>query len=303
MTGAGSLISAAARRLAVAGVEAAPREARLLLAQAMACSAQRLFNAPETPVPREAQARFEDLLCRRAAGEPLSRIAGKREFWSLEFALSPATLDPRPDSETLIEGVLRRLSGRSRALRILDLGTGSGCLLLALLSEYPSAWGLGIDRSIEAAATAARNAARLGLSERASFLTGDWAAALGLSGGGGFDLIVSNPPYIASEEIEALDPSVRIYDPRAALDGGPDGLDCYRTLLPQAAALLKPGGLLALEIGMSQARAVRRLASGLAGLGAFETLADLAGRDRCVLAAKESMDTAKKNLGIGAPAP
>jgi release factor glutamine methyltransferase len=222
--------------------------------------------------------RFAAMVSRRCAREPVSRILGSREFWSLRFAVGPATLDPRPDSETLVASVLARLPDRNAAIAILDLGTGTGCLLLALLSELPQATGIGIDLDAAARDTAAANAEALGLGARAAFRLGDWARDISAQ----FDVIVSNPPYIESMAIDELAPEVAQYDPRGALDGGPDGLSAYRALLPQAAQRLKPGGLLALEIGAGQGPAVRVLAAdaGFSDLGGAQ---DLAGIERCLL--------------------
>lgn len=277
----GAALAEGTARLAAAGVEGARRDARLLLAEAAGLEPGALTAWPERPLSADARRRYESHLARRASREPVARILGRREFWSLPFALSPATLDPRPDSETLVEALLACQPDRGRPLRLLDLGTGSGCLLLALLSELPAAWGLGLDRSAEAAATARRNAADLGLAERAAFLVGDWAAALA-DAQGGFDLVVSNPPYIARNALETLDPEVLRHDPRAALDGGPDGLSAYRALAGELPRLLRPGGWAAVEIGADQeASAAAALAGG--GLPEPALLRDLAGRPRGLL--------------------
>jgi release factor glutamine methyltransferase len=245
--------------LAAAGIEDAMREARLLQRQA----------ADETA--------FDAMIARRAAREPVSYILGRREFWSLDFAVTPACLDPRPDSETVVEAVLAKLPDRNRAWRILDLGTGSGCLLLALLSELPNATGVGLDVSPEALGVALGNAHRLGLGNRARFMERDWARGLD----GEFDVIVANPPYIPSAEIETLAPEIARYEPRRALDGGKDGLDAYRAIIPNLGRALAPGGFAALEIGATQAERVGRLARE-AGFAA-ECRPDLAGRDRCLI--------------------
>ena len=225
---------------------------------------------------------LESLIRRRAAGEPVARILKRREFWSLEFEIGPAVLDPRPDSEILVEAVLDRLGDRTRPWRILDLGTGSGCLLLALLSELPAAQGLGLDASPEAVALARRNARRLGLDERVGFVVGDWASGLA---GCRYDAVIANPPYIPSDAIAALAPDVAEHDPRLALDGGADGLDCYRAILPQAAGLLAPAGLMAMEFGAGQDGALRTMTED-AGLAVERIAADLAGRPRCLLATR-----------------
>jgi len=225
------------------------------------------------------QARFAAMLARAAAHEPLSRIEGRREFWGLEFLLSADTLDPRPESETVVEAVLARLPQRRRAYRFLDLGTGSGCLLLALLSEYRNSVGLGVDIAFGAAATARINARRLGFAGRAQFAVADWAAAVK----GPFDVVVANPPYIASGCIPGLPAGVRDFDPRLALDGGADGLAAYRGIAADLRRLLMPGGLFATEIGSTQGETVARLLRD-AGLVVDQIIPDLAGFDRCVVA-------------------
>jgi release factor glutamine methyltransferase len=211
------------------------------------------------------------LVARRMTGEPVAYIVGEREFWSLPFRVTPAVLIPRPDSETLVEAALAHAP---EAPSVLDLGTGSGCLLLATLSERPAGWGVGVDRSPAAAAVAADNARRLGLAERASIVVGDWGSALDAR----FDVVLSNPPYI--EAGEALPRDVAEHEPHAALFAGADGLDAYRTLMPRLPSLLRPGGRAHLEIGATQADLVIELAH-RAGLGA-EARHDLAGRPRCV---------------------
>lgn len=275
-------IAAAAARLTAAGIEESRREARLLVCRQLGVGPEQLLSHPERRLDAGDTARIEAAIARRAAREPVSRILGEREFWSLPFALNAATLDPRADSETLIGAVLAELGGRSAPLRLLDLGTGTGCLLLALLSELPQAEGLGIDASAEAVALAAENARRLGLAGRAGFRCHDWDAGLAPLGAA-WDVILSNPPYIASEEIGELAPEVAAYDPRLALDGGPDGLAAYRSLVPAAAEVIAERGLIALEIGEGQASAVESLLRA-AGFRPLRRARDLAGRERCLLA-------------------
>ncbi|MDJ0946780.1 MAG: peptide chain release factor N(5)-glutamine methyltransferase [Kiloniellales bacterium] len=266
-------------RLRRAGVEAASRDARLLLAEAAGQARTRLTAFPERRLNAGELAAYETFLARRARREPVSRILGRREFWSLDFAVTADTLDPRPETETLVEAVLARLPDRRAHLRVLDLGSGSGCILLALLSELTAARGLGVDRSVAAVEVARGNAEALGLQDRAAFRVGDWAEDLA----GTWQAIVSNPPYIVESEIEDLAPEVRVYDPLQALSGGRDGLDAYRVLLPQAARLLAPEGLLALEVGFGQADVVQGLAEAV-GLKVQERVRDLAGRERCLIA-------------------
>lgn len=258
-----------------AGLDTPALDARLLLTHALGLEATDLVIRPKVPLGEAGAAGLRALAGRRLSGEPVSRILGQREFWGLDFALSPDTLVPRPDSETAVASALSLLP-RGPA-RILDLGTGSGCLLVALLHERPEAWGLGVDRAAGALATARRNARTNGVGERAAFLLADWAAPLH----GTFDLVISNPPYIATPVVEGLDREVRDHDPRLALDGGHDGLDAYRTIVAQAPRLLQPGGYLVLEIGYDQAETVRDL-----GLqGALEVCRldhDFQGNPRCL---------------------
>ena len=264
---------------AAAGIDSPALDARLLLLAALDIAGAELAATPAEPLGVDGAKRLVTLATRRLDREPVARILGEREFWGLPFRLSPATLEPRPDTETLVEAVLKTLRARSRAdapLTIVDIGTGTGCILLALLRELPQATGLGIDRALEAAQTARGNAERLGLSARAHFIVGDWSAAVA----GPVDVLVSNPPYIESAVIPGLAPEVRRYDPLLALDGGRDGLDAYRALAADAPRLLAPGGLAALEVGEGQDRAVAGL---FAGLGRVTVHADLAGIARTVV--------------------
>ncbi|WP_340116929.1 peptide chain release factor N(5)-glutamine methyltransferase [Pelagibius sp. 7325] len=277
-------VEGAARRLAAAGIDEPRRDARLLVCRLLGGGPELLLGHPERALSEEEAARIQAAVARRVAREPVSRILGEREFWSLPFGLNAATLDPRPDSETLVEAVLAECADRAAPLTLLDLGTGTGCLLLALLSELPAASGTGIDISAEAVEQAAGNAGRLGLAARARFARHSWAQGLAALGDG-WDVIVSNPPYIASGAIAGLEPEVAGYDPAAALDGGADGLAAYRALIPAAAAVLTPGGLVALEIGIGQAAAVEALLAG-AGLAPVRRARDLAGVERCLLATK-----------------
>jgi release factor glutamine methyltransferase len=265
------------RSLTEAGFETAALDARLLLLTALGISAIDLITSPDTPLTPDQATTLSAFLRRRLNHEPVARIVGEREFWGLPFRLSPETLVPRPDTETLVETALDLLPDRQAPLRIVDFGTGSGCILVALLHELPNATGLGVDLSFGALVTARANANDNRVGNRCHFALSRWADAIS----GGFDLIVSNPPYIASGVIPSLDEEVREHDPRLALDGGLDGLEPYRILLGEAERLLAPGGLLAVEIGYDQAEALSSLA-GLHGLEILRIAHDLSGNPRCV---------------------
>jgi release factor glutamine methyltransferase len=275
----GVVLAETAAALAASGCEEPRRRARWVVAAALRMSPAEVFARPERVLGAAEQARIAAIRDRVTAREPLGRVLGHREFWGLDFALSPDTLEPRPESETIIEAVLGRIADRRMPYRFLDLGTGTGCLLLALLLEYPNAAGVGIDLAPGAAATARLNAAALGLHRRAVFVAGDWGRALT----GGFDAVVANPPYIASPAIAGLMPEVREHDPRLALDGGEDGLAAYRAIAADLARLLAPGGLFAGEIGMGQDRAVAAILAA-AGLAIETVVSDLAGIPRCLVA-------------------
>jgi release factor glutamine methyltransferase len=268
-----------AARLRAGGIDNPRLEARLLLAHALGITPAAVLRDPLAPVGRAAVGRvpYDTMLDRRAAREPLALITGRREFWSLDLAVSAATLIPRADSETLIEAALAALPDRARVRRILDLGTGTGCLLLAALSEFPAAFGIGTDRSAAAATLARDNAAMLGMADRAAFVCTDWAGALA----GRFDLILSNPPYIRSGDLAGLMPEVARHEPAAALDGGPDGLNAYRRILPELPRRLAAGGVAVLELGAGQQAAVAALARA-AGF-ASTPRADLAGIPRALV--------------------
>jgi len=284
-------VEAARGRLAEAGVEAPRRDARLLTCSLLGGGPELLLADPDRPLSREETRVLCEALERRVRREPISRILGWREFWSLEFLLTEETLDPRPDSETLVEAVLAWVGPqRDQVFRILDFGCGSGCLLLALLSELPAARGLGIDIAPGAVAASTRNARHLGLAGRSDFQTGSWSAGpAGSADGpwypGPWDIVISNPPYIPSGEIAGLAPEVADYDPTAALDGGGDGLAAYRSLIPQVAAVVSEAGLFALEVGVGQAGAVSTLLQEV-DFPTIWSLRDLSGVERCVLATR-----------------
>jgi release factor glutamine methyltransferase len=269
-----------------AGVDNPGFEARLLLAHVLDVPHAALLDrnvAIDT-------AGLDALLARRTAREPVARILSRQGFWTLELGLSPETLIPRADSETLIEAALDAFSDRSAVGRVLDLGTGSGALLLAALTEFPAAWGIGIDRSPGAAAQARRNANANALAARALMLCGNWADCLT----GRFDLILANPPYIESQSIPALMPEVAHHEPLLALDGGPDGLHAYRAIIPALPGLLAPGGAAVLEIGHSQAAPIIALAQA-SGFESPRICADLGGLQRALLLREPS--SAKKQFG------
>ena len=271
---------ALAARFGAAGLEDPDREAVLLIAAAGVAKLT-LIADPDAPLG-EAAERIEALAHRREAGEPLTRILGVREFWSLDFRVTADVLDPRPDTETIVEAALAEFSGRkAEPLRILDFGIGSGAILAALLSEFPNAIGLGIDRSKAAVEIARENLAALLLAGRGNVRVGDWGEGVD----GPFDLVVSNPPYIPSAEIATLAREVRDHDPRLALDGGADGLDAYRALAPHIARLLSPGGRFVLEFGQGQGEDVRRIVAE-GGLAALASRSDLAGIERAIVGAR-----------------
>ena len=266
-----------------AGLDSPELDARILVGHALGLDHAALAAAAARSINADQAAAIAALARRRLMREPVARILGSKEFWSLPLRVDAATLVPRPESETVVETALAAIDARgrrSRTLRIADLGTGSGALLLALLAELPNAFGVGTDKSLRALLVARDNAQNLGLA-RALFLACDMAAALG----GPFDLIVSNPPYVASPDIAALAPEVRDFEPRAALDGGPDGLDCYRTIAATAPALLAPGGIIVVELGAGQSQAVAALFSA-AGLAPAAPRTDLNGVSRALLAQK-----------------
>ena len=288
-TTAAAMRRALAQRFHVAGIDSPELDARLLVAHALGLDHAALAAAGSRVLDRDETEAIAALARRRLAREPVARILGGKEFWSLALRVDAATLVPRPETETVVEAALAAIDAegaRSSALRIADLGTGCGALLLALLTELPRATGIGTDISPAALAVAHDNAARLRLT-RAAFLAGDMSAALS----GPFDIIVSNPPYIPSGDIAALVPEVRDFDPRLALDGGGDGLDFYRVIAAAAPGLLGPDGLVVVELGVGQAPAVSALFSA-AGLATSPPRPDLNGVPRALLARKDAKNGA-----------
>jgi release factor glutamine methyltransferase len=273
----GAARRAMAREFRDAGLATPDLDARILVGHALALDHSALA-AQANRILAETEADAIATLARRRLGrEPVARIVGTKEFWGLPLMLNAATLVPRPDTETVVEAALAALGDRGRAARIADLGTGTGALLLALLHELPAARGVGTDISTAALDCARANAAALGLAARASFVACDHGAALA----GGFDLVVTNPPYVASGDLAGLEPEVRDFDPRGALDGGPDGLAAYRAIIGDARRLLAPHGRLVLELGAGQCQAVAALA-GTAGLEPGGAWQDLAGVPRAL---------------------
>lgn len=272
----GYLQDQAAKRFAAAGIDSARLDARLLAAHALGWDAARVMARPEhTPTPGQCAA-LAGLVARREGREPMTLILGRCEFWSLDFTVTPDVLAPRPDSETLIEAALAAAAGDFQPT-IVDFGTGSGCLLLALLREWPGARGLGVDVSDAALAVAADNARRLGLDGRARFQVSEWDGRVE----GRFDLVVSNPPYIAERDFAAMAPEVARFEPRLALSGGADGLDCYRALGPAIVRTLAPNGRAFVEIGADQAETAGGVLRD-AGLAVVAVHRDLAGRPRVI---------------------
>lgn len=272
----------AAALLQVAGVAQASLDARLLLSMATGLSHEAMIRDPDAKVSPEHAKAYMAMINRRLAGEPVSRIVGRREFWSLEFEINAETLDPRADSETLISAACDLIRDRERPLRILDIGAGSGCLLVALLSEYRDAQGVGIDVSAGALEIARSNAARLGYMDRSQWvhcdlLDNDWPQQVG----GPFDLVISNPPYIPDAEIATLAPEVARHDPWRALAGGKDGLDFYRIITSCVQQILKPGGYVVFEAGRGQAAAIAGLLR-QQELAVLPFYTDIAGIERAV---------------------
>jgi len=259
-------------------VESPRLESQILLAHALGCTKIDLYVRHEEEPPEDRRTAFREMIRKRAEGMPVAYLVGHREFYSLSFDVTPAVLIPRPETETLVLEALRLLKPLD-APRVLDLGTGSGCIAVSLAKQHKAARVTAVDISPAALAVAAGNAAKHGVADRIAFLEGDLFAPVA---GQAFDVIVSNPPYIAHAEFPTLDPGVRDYEPRSALDGGPDGLDVYRRLAAAAAGFLAPGGTILVEVGATQAPAVRELLA--AKLEPGPTFKDAAGRPRVVTA-------------------
>lgn len=276
------VLRVAAEELRAAGVPDAMVDARILSAAAFGFSREDMLLEPHRPVDAGANERFQEMVERRCAREPVARILGSREFRSLDFGLGADTLEPRPDSEAIVEAAVGYGQAFPGDVTVLDLGTGTGCLLLSVLNELPGATGVGSDIAAGAIDVASRNATSLGMTGRVRFVCTDWTDGID----GTFDLILSNPPYITTDEITALAPEVAAYDPSAALDGGADGLDAYRALAPRAAEIVSPSGVVVVEIGAGQQDDVTSI-FGAAGFGLVDVRNDLGGHARALTFATE----------------
>ncbi len=272
-------------RLQAAGLAGPVIDARLLVEAAAEATRVDIVTDPYRALTPQQEATLDSYLARREQREPVSHILGRKGFWKIMLSVTPDVLTPRPDTETVVEYVLRDFPEHA-AWSVLDLGVGSGAIVLSILAERPAARGLGIDISEDALAVARDNAASLGLAGRLALLRGDWTAGMPDDQ---FDLVVCNPPYIASAVIETLEPEVRDHEPRLALEGGEDGLDAYRLLAPEILRVLKPGGRFAVEIGYDQKEPVEALFRE-AGAAGVLTLRDLADRDRVVAGSKKPLE-------------
>lgn len=268
-------------RLKAAHIDSPAIDARLLLEAATGATRTDILTDPQRQLSAEAATLLDTYLARREKREPVARILGRKGFWKLLLNLTPAVLVPRPETECLVDMILKRTMA-NQAFSMADLGTGSGAILLSVLSERPAARGVGTDISEDALAVARDNAASLGIEGRAALLRTSWGSGLGDSG---FDIVASNPPYIRSDVIPTLDPEVKDHDPHLALDGGASGLEAYEALAPEIYRLLKPGGLAFLEIGFDQSKEVEELMRN-AGFHAVETYLDLSNQPRIVTARK-----------------
>lgn len=278
--------TAAKDRLKDAGIDQPSIDARLMLEVAAGVTRTEIVTDPYRELTAEQSATLDEYLARRSRREPVSHIIGRKGFWKILLQVNKNVLTPRPETEVIVDEVLKAFP-EQMPFSMLDLGVGSGTILLAVLAERPAAKGLGVDASDEALAVAKDNAANLDLNTRAAFMHGDWTAGLG---DGTFDLVVSNPPYIPTADIETLEPEVRDHEPRLALDGGADGLDAYRFLAPEILRVLKPGGMFAVEIGFDQSQAVEALFNA-AGAQGVRTVKDLSTHDRVVTGVKNPLET------------
>lgn len=278
--------TAAKERLKDAGIDQPAIDARLMLEVAADVTRTEIITDPYRELTPAQETLLDDYLARRARREPVSHIIGRKGFWKILLQVNKNVLTPRPETEVIVDEVLKAFP-ESMEFQMLDLGVGSGTILLAVLAERPAAKGLGIDVSEEALAVARENAANLDLNTRTALLRGDWTAGLGDAG---FDLVVSNPPYIATHVIETLEPEVRDHEPRLALDGGADGLDAYRLLAPEILRVLKPGGMFAVEIGFDQAKDVEALFRQAGGSG-VRTVKDLSTHDRVIVGTKNPLES------------
>ena len=277
---------AGGERLKAVGVDQPAIDARLMLEAAADVSRLEIVTEPYRELTAEQEATYDSYLERRGRREPVSLILGRKGFWKIMLNVNSSVLTPRPESEVIVDEALKAFP-EHMAFTMLDLGVGSGAIMLAILAERPAAKGLGVDISEDALAVARENAANLDLDGRTALLRGDWTFGLGDDG---FDLVVANPPYIPTEVIETLDPEVRDHDPRLALDGGLDGLDPYRVLAPEILRVLKPGGMFAVEIGHDQSADVEALFR-QAGASGVRTIKDLGLRDRVVAGSKNPLET------------
>ena len=276
------LMDTGARRLALAGIEGARRDARRLMQAAARLDAAGLIAAETDPAATETASTYNALIERRATGEPVSKIIGRREFFGRKFKITPDVLDPRPDTEIVVEQALALLP--TAPARVLELGAGSGCIIATLIAERPTWTGLGVDVSEAALRIARHNCDELGVGERVELQKSDWFSTVSTSET--FDLIISNPPYIASEEIERLDREVRDYDPRLALDGGDDGLAPYRLICREAYLRLRPNGAIVFEVGIGQAADVEKILQFSGEFAEIGKCKDLSGTERCVYGRK-----------------
>lgn len=278
--------TAAKDRLKDAGIDQPSIDARLMLEVAAGVTRTEIVTDPYRELTAEQVETLDAFLARRARREPVSHIIGRKGFWKILLQVNKNVLTPRPETEVIVDEVLKAFP-ETMPFSMLDLGVGSGTILLAVLAERPAAKGLGVDASSEALAVARDNAANLDLNNRAALMHGDWTAGLSDES---FDLVVSNPPYIPTAVIETLEPEVRVHEPRLALDGGPDGLEAYRVLAPEILRVLKPGGMFAVEIGYDQSKAVEALFNA-AGAKQVRTVKDLSTHDRVVTGVKNPLET------------